>query len=132
MVSADIPLYVSLNSSRNNNLCLEAKYDSFPYYNDRSDLHLDYTICTGSDMKQVHKGMWKKYFKTANISMEFLEVPIWATAPKLEATLNQDSLQTYSNHIMEHGFPAGFLLIDTKWQEVEGDLNFNPHLFPNP
>ncbi|XP_035218734.1 myogenesis-regulating glycosidase-like isoform X2 [Stegodyphus dumicola] len=132
MVSADIPLYVSLNSSQNNNLCFEAKYDSFPYYNDRSDLHLDYTICTGSDMKQVHKGMWKKYFKTANISMEFLEVPIWATAPKLEGTLNQDSLLTYSNHIMEHGFSAGFLLIDTKWQEVEGDLNFNPHLFPVP
>ncbi|XP_054717146.1 myogenesis-regulating glycosidase-like [Uloborus diversus] len=128
-VSSDIPLYVSVNNSGNNNLCLEAKFDSFPYYNDRSDLHLDYTICTGSDMKQVHKGMWKSYFTPANITMEFLEAPIWATAPKLENSLSEESLRIYSNHIMDHEFPAGFLLIDTKWQEVEGDLTFNPQLF---
>ncbi|XP_015905640.1 myogenesis-regulating glycosidase [Parasteatoda tepidariorum] len=132
-VGADIPLYVSLNSSMKNTLCLEAKYDSFPYYNDKSDnLHLDYTICTGTDMKQVHKGMWDRDFRRGNVTMEFLEVPIWATAPKLEYSLTQESLQTYSNHIMDHGFPAGFLLIDTKWQKVEGDLSFNPMLFPNP
>lgn len=132
MVSPDTPLYVSLNSSRNDNLCFESKYNSFPYYNNNSKLHLDYTVCTGSDMRQVHKGMWKNYFKSANISAEFLEAPIWATAPKLEKSLTQESLQTYSNHIMDHGFPAGFLLIDSKWQEVEGDLKFNPDLFPSP
>ncbi|GFV41459.1 myogenesis-regulating glycosidase [Trichonephila clavipes] len=132
MVGPDIPLYVSLNKTRRDHLCLEAKFENFPYHDSNSDLHLDYTICTGSDMRQVHKGMWDKDFKRANITMEFLEVPIWATAPKLEYSLTQESLQTYSNHIMDHGFPAGFLLIDTKWQEVEGDLTFNPHLFPNP
>lgn len=132
MVSADVPLYVSLNHSRNNNLCFESKYNSFPYYNNNSELHLDYTVCTGSDMRQVHKGMWKHYFNSANISTEFLEVPIWATAPKLAKSLTQESLQTYSNHIMDHGFPAGFLLIDSHWQEVEGDLKFDPSLFPSP
>lgn len=136
-VAPNIPLYVSLNNTRTDYLCLEAKFDNFPYHDGKpgggkSDLKLDYTICTGSDMRVVHKGMWDKDFRRANVSMEFLEVPIWATAPKLEYSLNQESLQTYSNHIMDHGFPAGFLLIDTKWQEVEGDLTFNPHLFPNP
>lgn len=136
MVSPDIPLYVSLNNSKKDDLCFEAKYENFPYYYDKNGLKLEYTICTGPDMLSVHKGMWQKYFRPANISIKFLEEPIWATSPRLESTLTQESLLTYSNYIMDHNlddnFPAGFLLIDTKWQEQEGELKFNSDIFPKP
>ncbi|XP_076340378.1 myogenesis-regulating glycosidase-like isoform X4 [Tachypleus tridentatus] len=134
-VDPEVPLYVSLNSSRNERLCFIAKYQGFPYHVSENKLpNLKYTLCTGTDIKSVHLDTMHKFHSLpSNISSsEFLGSPVWATGPKFGTSLSQESLQVYANHIMEHGFEAGNILIDIRWQEKEGDLQFRVDNFTNP
>ncbi|XP_013782303.2 uncharacterized family 31 glucosidase KIAA1161-like [Limulus polyphemus] len=134
-VDPEIPLYVSLNESGNEQLCFETKHQGFPYHVFEDVLRdLNYTLCIGPDMKSVHLDTLHKFYNfPPNISSsKFLEGPVWATGPKLGTSLSQESLQVYANHIMEHGFEAGNILIDTRWQTQEGDLQFREDNFTNP
>ncbi|XP_067140434.1 myogenesis-regulating glycosidase-like isoform X2 [Centruroides vittatus] len=134
-VKPNIPLYISLKDNDTKQLCLEAKLGGFPYrLNETAFPKLEYTMCTGLDIKSLHEYMIRVFYTlpTNLTSIKFLEAPIWTTGPHLGPTLNEDSVQKFANHIREIGLDAGFLIIDSRWQREEGDLEFQNDTFPNP
>ncbi|XP_023230134.1 myogenesis-regulating glycosidase-like [Centruroides sculpturatus] len=126
----DIPLYVSINNSGNENLCLEAKYDGFPYYHRDGALpQLHYMICVAPSINLVHQGILKKYYKfpenTTNMET-YINNTIWFPSPKLGVPLSHESIIKYASKNLEHfqEFINNFMLIDIKWQAKYGDLAF--------
>jgi alpha-glucosidase len=58
--------------------------------------------------------------------------PQYNTWNELTYNQNQADVLKYARGILEHGFPAGVLMIDDTWQEDYGLWNFHPGRFPNP
>lgn len=58
--------------------------------------------------------------------------PQYNTWIELTYNQNQADVLKYARGILEHGFPAGVLMIDDTWQEDYGLWNFHPGRFPNP
>lgn len=124
------PLYVSISKDY---LCLESRNDKdFPYQKSHP-IFLKYTICTGKDMRSLHQDVMLNYrtlLKDTN-GKEFFSFPMWSPSPS--NVLTQTSLQEFANHIMEYTSKLpGFLLLDSRWQQQEGSLDFNKKSFPNP
>lgn len=131
-VQADpnVPLYVSITKD---SLCLESRNDRELPYQKIHPLILKYTICTGKDMRSLHQDMMLNYrsLLTDTNSKVFLSSPIWSYSPS--NALTQTSVQEFANRIMEHTSKlSGFLLLDSRWQQQEGTLDFNRKTFPNP
>lgn len=126
----DVPLFVSISKDY---LCLESRSDQDFPYQISYPISLKYTICTGKDMRTLHKDMMLSYrsILTDTSGTVFLMSPIWVASPR--KTLNQDSIQDFANRIMEHTSRLpGFMLLDSRWQQEEGSLDFNNDTFPNP
>ncbi|GFR12892.1 myogenesis-regulating glycosidase [Trichonephila clavata] len=129
-VEPDVPLYVSINKDY---LCLEARRsEDFPYQTVHP-IALKYTICTGKDIRSLHQDMMLNYrsLLADTSNRVFLMSPIWVASPR--KVLSQESIQEFANRIMEHTSKLpGFLLLDSRWQSLEGSLDFNETNFPNP
>ncbi|GIY92344.1 myogenesis-regulating glycosidase [Caerostris extrusa] len=129
-VEPDVPLYVSISKDH---LCLESRRDrDFPYQTTHP-IVLKYTICTGKNIRSLHKDMMLNYRSliTDTAGRVFLTSPIWVASPR--KVLSQESIQDFANRIMEHTSKLpGFLLFDSRWQKQEGSLDFNETTFPNP
>lgn len=129
-VQPDIPLYVSINNSGNTDLCLEAKYDGFPYYYREDALpELHYMICVAPSINLVHQGIVKKYYKfPENITNleTYIDNTIWFPSPKHGIPLSHESIIKYASKNLEHfqEFMNNFMLIDIMWQAKDGDLVF--------
>ncbi|XP_015926893.2 myogenesis-regulating glycosidase isoform X1 [Parasteatoda tepidariorum] len=126
----NIPLYVSISDKH---LCLQSRNDQDFPYQVSDPIYLKYTICTGNDMRVLHQDMMLNYRSLLknNSSGVFLMSPIWIQSPGQE--LSQESIQQFANKIMEHTARLlGFFVLDSRWQQEEGSLDFNKTTFPNP
>ncbi|KAI1291091.1 Oligosaccharide 4-alpha-D-glucosyltransferase [Halotydeus destructor] len=145
-VPLNVPLYVSFNSTENNEngdgqLCFQSAVSRYPYDAVEGILpHLDYTICSGSDMKTVHREMSKAWVKKTSehdvagdivIQSAFLSQPIWATDMHSLEVMNQESVSDYANSTIEYGMEPGFILLDSRWEDRIGDLEVNSYSFPS-
>ncbi|XP_055953812.1 myogenesis-regulating glycosidase-like [Argiope bruennichi] len=127
---SDVPLYVTIKKDY---LCLESRRDKDFPYQITNPIVLKYTICTGKNMRTLHKEMMLNYRSlVTDISGKvFLMSPIWVASPR--EVLSQESIQAFANRIMEYTSKLpGFLLLDSRWQKQEGNLDFNDTNFPNP
>lgn len=82
IVDNNTPLYVSIDSGKN--FCLRAKYDDFAFVNRMTEYpHLNYSICTSSNMSQLHSAMSEKSLwdglnqKDIDIINSLLTEPLW-------------------------------------------------------
>ncbi|KAG1682468.1 Myogenesis-regulating glycosidase [Nymphon striatum] len=137
MVDNEVPLYVSINEGGNQKLCLESIYDGYPYkrLNQSSMPHLSYELCVGDSFKTTHRHITKKFWskKNENVDTEmfwdYFSNPVWSSYPYLSDSLNDSTLLSFANSVMQSGFKPGVLLIDGRWEEYVGDLDFNPEAF---
>jgi alpha-glucosidase (family GH31 glycosyl hydrolase) len=63
---------------------------------------------------------------------EFFAEPQYNTWIELNHHQTQARVLEYARGILDHGFPAGVLMIDAGWFEYFGHLDFHPGRFPNP
>ncbi|KFM69322.1 putative family 31 glucosidase, partial [Stegodyphus mimosarum] len=129
-VDPEVPLYVSIT---NKYLCLESRNDNDFPYQQSYPISLKYTICTGKNMQTLHQNMMINYRSplTDTSGSVFLMSPVWVHAPG--ENLTQTSVQEFANRIMEYTSKLpGFLLLDSRWQQQEGSLEFNRKAFPKP
>jgi len=63
---------------------------------------------------------------------EFFRIPQYNTWIELQYNQNQEGVLQYAQGILEHGLPAGILMIDDTWMEDYGKWEFHPGRFPDP
>ncbi|XP_013773478.1 uncharacterized family 31 glucosidase KIAA1161-like [Limulus polyphemus] len=132
-IDPEIPLYVSVNSSGDEKLCLEAQFDSIPPDSTRTKLFL-YTICKEDNIVLTHLHVMRKFHlktqSTSNVSI--YKSLLWSTEPKLTAILTNESLLNYASHIAEHGLEPGYIVLPYNWEKHKGDFEFHPNFAENP
>ncbi|XP_054720059.1 myogenesis-regulating glycosidase-like [Uloborus diversus] len=131
LVDSDVPLYITITKEH---LCLQSRNDrEFPYQQTHP-ISLKYTICTSKDMRILHSNVLLNYRSPLidDRGETFLTSPIWV--PPNGEELTQTSVQEFANRIMEHSSKVlpGFVLLDSRWQQEEGSLDFNRKTFPDP
>ncbi|XP_013398193.1 myogenesis-regulating glycosidase [Lingula anatina] len=132
-VNASVPLYVSINSSSDKNICLESRWD-LPYINVKNTLPtLEYTICRSNNLKTTHEYMSNRFFeKPREIPDEKLFVaPIWSTWALYKQAINQSMVLDYAKQILDNNFTHSQIEIDDDWTPKYGDYTFNKDKFPN-
>ncbi|KAK7462564.1 hypothetical protein BaRGS_00038393 [Batillaria attramentaria] len=133
-VDPDVPLYLSFNQSNDGKICLEAKYDKYPYFNNNNSLpFLRYAICQGADVRAVHGHMIGKHVpKPSDIPAEDLfSGPIWSTWAMYKGAVNQTKVLEFAQQIRDSKFPYSQLEIDDDWTPKYGDMDFNKEKFPD-
>ena len=63
---------------------------------------------------------------------EFFRIPQYNTWIELIYDQNQKDVLKYANGIVEHGMPAGILMIDDGWNDYYGQFAFSASKFPDP
>jgi len=145
-VSDDTPLSVSINDDGlENRLCLQAAYDDFPYYYHRFSLPvLNYTICIGNDIKEVHAsqletGFWNRHTDSDLQELyHLIQLPLWQVPiPEDGEGYSISSIEHYVQDLLgrKQVIPStaerGYLLLDHHWQEHMGDFKFSKSSFQN-
>lgn len=133
----DQPLHTSWNNSGDGKLCIESRFrDSAYVYAGNTALNLDHTVCTGSDIANLHRNFlkyvqpWKK--PTDVPSAALFERPIWSTWVSYKTTIKQSDVLQFMDKINSSGFKASNIEIDDGYHINYGDYSFNPQKFPNP
>ena len=87
-----------------------------------------------STLKQAFHELSERFFPAqGKIPAPILMAePQYNTWVELQINQNQNGILEYAHGIIDHGFPAGVLMIDDSWQENFGVLNFHPGRFQNP
>ncbi|KAK2142665.1 hypothetical protein LSH36_926g00057 [Paralvinella palmiformis] len=134
-VNSEVPLWVSLNSTGDQQLCLRATYDNSPYNNyDQSQVFLNYTVCQGANVKETQLFAFENFFdKPFDIPDETLfRYPIYSTWARHHQNITQDKVMAYANEIIYYNYSNAQMEIDDDWESNYGQLDFSLEKFPDP
>ncbi|RZF49272.1 hypothetical protein LSTR_LSTR002893 [Laodelphax striatellus] len=100
------PLYVSINDDEKTRLCLQARYDDYAYIQPSSGRLpvLNYSVCTSSNMKQLHSSLSEKSLwdglKRSDVEVvhSLLTEPVWQIAPLSPALLTEQVTERGPKH----------------------------------
>ena len=140
-VPLDIPLHMSYNETMadgrpSNQLCFQAAVNRHPY-SAETEVKLEYTVCTGADVKTLHTEFSKNWTQSAlefdvdrSPEWSFVSQSIWSTQQL--STLNQSELDRFTKSIHSlNNNVTGYLLVDSRWESQLGELKMNETYFPN-
>ena len=131
---SDIPIHISWNDTQPGRMCLVSNYSS-PFYtkSEKSTPPLNYTVCNGHDMVETHKfmrSMFSSVSKVGVVDSEMLLNPWWSV-PSNNDHNSQRDVEQMASDIKKHRLNCSTLHLDGKWQNREGDLEFDPSKFSN-
>ncbi|PNF28508.1 hypothetical protein B7P43_G14787 [Cryptotermes secundus] len=137
-VDPDTPLYVSVNSDRPRQFCLQARHDDFAYvYHSTPFPQLNYSICTSSNMKSLHSFFSEKQLwdglkeEDLNVINSLLTEPVWQIPSSPGSELNEGAIYNYTEDVIALGFlRQGHVLLSEAWQPHVGDFVLDPFRFP--
>lgn len=86
------------------------------------------------DLKGAYLAAMEKHFPFTpqTPAIELFEKPIYNTWIELTFYQNQLAVEKYAADIIDHGLPAGVLMIDDGWSNYYGDWRFHSGNFRNP
>lgn len=133
-----VPLHVSMNHNNSSQFCFKAQNDNFAYVNRLTNLPvLSYKICTGEDMKSLHKEMIQQSLwdgikeKDALDVHTLLDEPIWQIPTYANEELNESTIFNYTEKVIALSFlKLGHVLLNEFWQENVGDFSLDTKRFP--
>lgn len=135
IVEGNPPLHFSVNENNDGMLCLMSKYSNTAYHNyDHKLPNLNYSICTGSDMKQLHQYVLEQFYEVPERSPpeeNILRQPIYSTWAKFKAQINQNAILKYVERLSLNLFDKGVILLQEGWESKHGDVEFDTGAFPN-
>jgi alpha-glucosidase len=88
----------------------------------------------GNTLEEAQKYVRQTFFPASGKLPDTLlfSRPQYNTWIELTYNQNQADVLKYARGILDHGFPAGVLMIDDTWQEDYGLWKFHPGRFPDP
>lgn len=137
LVNDDIPLVMHWNTMNKGSWCITSNYTG-DFYGFKANIHkkrfLNYTICNGNDPKAAHE-----YFRThLETGPESLPEKLLYTSPLWSTKGDRDSKQVaesdvlnIANAINKNNMSCGSIVIDGKWEDIQGDFKFDEERFPN-
>lgn len=149
-VPLHVPLFVSINSTEDQNkLCLisdrKHPYYTMNYHN--YFVHLKYSICLANNVNTLQNYYYQKNLKKFDESIQekgetasnqeedlenvFLDRIIWSTNINVLPNFDQNQLQSYVDQITNYGF-GGIILLDPRWEKSIGELKMSEQAFPTP
>lgn len=160
-IPMDVPLYVSMGNEksypdREPRMCFGAQVSKFPYRRTgkKASPHLSYMICSGPNITSLHKNLsarWKRSdsrvlgrsqkfgatnkttseaaLSNNNRSSPFLSKIVWSTSGL--SKLSDDSLQGFADRILSYGFQPGIIVLDSRWETLNGEFELNIKLIQN-
>lgn len=132
VVDTDVPLFVSVNTTRPHQICFIAK-DRDPFV-ERSPLTFRYHWCVGPDVKMTHQTAMMTYFETpTGIPDERMLIePLWSTWAEYKEDVNQSIVIDFAKRVVSEGFRnSSHIEIDDNWETCYGQVTFNPQKFPD-
>ena len=131
-------------------ICLEASFNEFPYYYHKYNLPvLNYSVCTGDNVKQVYESQLPENFWIGHsdsdilVLKDLLQLPLWQVSG-VEGegqSYTMDMIQKYILSLLgrsgsswppnQSKIDRGYLLLDYHWQQNMGDFSFNKNNFPS-
>ena len=90
-------------------------------------LRAAYTVCCLRNLLRTEQGDASR----PSPSADFFNLPLYDTGHELPAP-DAASLADYAAQIVQHGFPAGILLVGDGWQASDGSFMFDPEYFADP
>ncbi|XP_044735680.1 myogenesis-regulating glycosidase isoform X2 [Chrysoperla carnea] len=137
VVDNESPLHIAINATNSKKLCLRAQFDEFSYVNHRTlHPHLNYSICTGPNMKILHSSLSEKSLwdglKPEDISTvnSFISEPVWQIAPPIKSDLIEATIYNYTEDVIALGFfKQGHVLVNEFWQGEVGDFTLDEERF---
>ena len=135
-VEDDSPLHLSMNQTdEEGQICLYADFKDTIYPSAEGELpKLNYTICVGGNVKDIHKFVVNKIGKPSKSTpaQKYFQKPVWSVGKQF-SNYTQEDVLIYAQQIsMDKDYSYSMLVLDQGWQEKEGDLDFDPIRFPNP
>ena len=128
-------LFVKVEGGR---LCLANLRRPFPYrYEDTEKRKMLYSICTGPSVSQMHQ------FGTHVLNpyarrIEETRRKVWPSFdqivyhfPGSDGNYTQKEVIAYAGDIAGRRYGGGVLVLDSRWQAHQGDLQFDPDRFHN-
>lgn len=134
-VSHDTPLHVSFNENGDQQVCFQSTFIGSYYPNsEENPPHMDYTVCTGPDVRQVHDYMSERYVDkpTGFPDQQMIKSPIWSTWARYKIYINESVILDYADDILANGFSNSQIEIDDGYQiDRYGDFDFDLEKFPD-
>ncbi|XP_023215385.1 uncharacterized protein LOC111618155 isoform X1 [Centruroides sculpturatus] len=127
--SPSLDLQVSFNASGDNRLCIS----SLQMHN-MPRKALNYTICSGADVKEITKYMFSNVWKKPESIPDeiMLTEPVWSTWAYYKKFVTQSAVIEYANNVLDSKIGLSHIEIDDKWEDCYGNLQFDRLKFPDP
>lgn len=86
----------------------------------------------GTTLRDAQQLLAKYNFSFGKIPpVEFFKMPQWNSWIELLYKQNEIDILKYANGVIDHGLPAGILMIDDLWADYYGRWKFSARKFPN-
>ncbi|XP_014667110.1 PREDICTED: uncharacterized family 31 glucosidase KIAA1161-like [Priapulus caudatus] len=134
-VDADVPLFVSINSTENpGQLCMMSQYTGlYENFNVSSrQPWLDYRVCVSNSMRTVSTKLLEGLPRVTCMDEDILFHISWTTNHMGSGNLTQTEVTELAEQIWQNNMTGGRLVIGENWESSPGDLTFDPVLFPDP
>ncbi|GAB6033657.1 hypothetical protein CHUAL_013719 [Chamberlinius hualienensis] len=132
MANLSAPLQVTIDEDDNGHLCLLSQPSKTEPY-----ALLRYTLCTAWDVAEVHRRVAQNFRPRPALPPLWesaVENIVWSVKQRFGLTVNDTTLYDFTAEITT-SYPSqgsSFFLLDTNWQDVDGDFTFNSQQFSNP
>nr|CAD7200931.1 unnamed protein product [Timema douglasi] len=132
LVDEDVPLFIDQNNLEENSLCFIAK-NKAPYPEDATTLKLSYKLCKLSNAREAHEHAIKNYLGKPSgvIDERMIRHPVWSTWARYKKNVNEQTVLTFADEILQHGFNNSQLEIDDNWETCYGSFESDKSKFPN-
>ncbi|CAG2056796.1 unnamed protein product [Timema podura] len=132
LVNEDVPLFIDQNNLEENSLCFIAK-NKAPYPEDATSLKLSYKLCKLLNAREAHEHAIENYLGKPSgvIDERMIRHPVWSTWARYKTNVNEQTVLTFADEILQHGFNNSQLEIDDNWETCYGSFEFDTAKFPD-
>nr|CAD7400045.1 unnamed protein product [Timema cristinae] len=132
LVDEDVPLFIDQNNLEENSICFIAK-NKAPYPEDAPTLKLSYKLCKLLNARKAHEHAIEHYLGKPSevIDERMIRHPVWSTWARYKTNVNEQTVLTFADEILQHGFNNSQLEIDDNWETCYGSFEFDTSKFPN-
>ena len=129
-INESVPLYLSVDQ---NQLCFTAKYGKHFKNAQNSWPILNMTVCDTDNVKEAFNVVNEMFVdRVGGIPDErMFKSPIWSTWAKYKTEINETTVRSYADEIVDNGFSNSQLEIDDMYSSYYGDLDFDSEKFKN-
>jgi hypothetical protein len=137
LVSDNIPLVMHWNTMNKGSWCITSNYTG-DFYGFKANIHkkrfLNYTICNGNDPYLAHEYL-RSNLESGPDSLPTKRLytsPLWSTLGDRDSdTVSEIDIMNVANSVKKHNLSCGSIVVDGKWEGIQGDFKFDEERFPN-